>query len=391
MAGAKTPAPYCAHSNPVNVEDGTSCRIPSPAPVPAGISARADLPAGDQSTIINGLIRAATWGDLERWAEVALGPSSFYLGICYGILENLAGSVKGLVDLLRVFILAGLYERAQHPAWIAAGLPDYLIAKAAELTFGSQLKKAHDECLTLLRELKYAVTHPGELFGSITNEYAAKWKRFQSLIVDTNLGSQFEAGKIAGEVLSAGGAVESREVSTVFSTASKVISPPKEIVVVRTYGKNTGTWIEDAQGRTIRVDAQIRESSSGLVRSQDETAAQRVAAATGREGDVGGHILGHRFMADQGEINLFPQEGNFNNSAYRKMENELADWTGKGKEVHVTITLDPPGATRPDVVKVAYEVIDPATGKTVNFHAEKFYNEAGQGFNRVGIKDMEGQ
>ncbi len=201
MAGAKTPAPYCAHSNPVNVEDGTSCRIPSPAPVPAGISARADLPAGDQSTIINGLIRAATWGDLERWAEVALGPSSFYLGICYGILENLAGSVKGLVDLLRVFILAGLYERAQHPAWIAAGLPDYLIAKAAELTFGSQLKKAHDECLTLLHELKYAVTHPGELFGAITNEYAAKWKRFQSLIVDTNLGSQFEAGKIAGEVL----------------------------------------------------------------------------------------------------------------------------------------------------------------------------------------------
>ena len=95
-------------------------------------------------------------------------------------------------------------------------------------------------------------------------------------------------------------------------------------------------------------------------------------------------------MGDQGLKNLFPQEANFNNSAYRKMENELADWTRKGKEVYLTITLDPPGAARPDVVKVAYEVIDPATGKTVNFHAEKFQNEAGQAFQRVGAGDMEG-
>ena len=69
------------------------------------------------------------------------------------------------------------------------------------MAFPSQLKKAHDQYETLLRELKYAVTHPVELFGSIKNEYAAKWKRFQTLAVDLNLGSQFEAGKIAGEVL----------------------------------------------------------------------------------------------------------------------------------------------------------------------------------------------
>jgi len=216
MPGAKTPAPYCSHSNPVNLDDGTSCRMPSPAPVPVGTTARGSSPEGggphpgisghpaqrhSQSTIINGIIRAATWRDLERWAEIALGPSSFYLGICYGILENLAGSVAGVVDLLRVFILAGLYERAHHPAWAGAGIPEYLIAKAAELAFGSQLKKAHDQCETLMRELKYAVTHPGELLGSIRNEYAAKWRRFQTLIVDISLSGQFEAGKIAGEVL----------------------------------------------------------------------------------------------------------------------------------------------------------------------------------------------
>jgi hypothetical protein len=402
--------------------------------VPAGTGPRTVSASGDHFTIVNGLIRATTWRELERSAELALGPSSFYLGVCYGILENLASSVKGLVDLLRVFVLAGLYERAQHPAWIAAGLPDYLIAKVAELTFGSQLKKAHDQCLALLSELKYAVTHPGELFGAIANQYAAKWKRFQSLVVDSNLGSQFEAGKIAGEVLldvlmligvgeaavkfaaklpelaklaeqfgealkvgsrvraaAAGGVAETSEVSKAFSTTSRVFSPSEETAVVRTYGRNTGTWITDAQGRPTRVDATLRESSSGLERSPDEAAAQRVAAATGKEGDVGGHIIGHRFMADQGSKNLFPQEANFNNSAYKKMENELADWTKKGNEVYVTVTLEPPGAARPDVVKVAFEVVDPATGETVNFHAEKFNNEAGQGFNRVGIKDMEGQ
>ena len=327
MAGAKTPAPYCSHSNPVNIADGTSCRIPSPAPVPVGTATCWPSPAGrdnlgifgtpaqhqSPSATIDGIIRAGSWRDLERWAQVALGPSSFSLGMCYGILENLAGSVTGLLDLLRVIVLAGLYERARHPVWIAAGLPEYLIAKAAEMAFPSQLKKAHDQYETLLRELKYAVTHPVELFGSIKNEYAAKWKRFQTLVVDINLGSQFEAGKIAGEVLldvlmligvgeaavkfaaklpelaklaerfgealkagaragrgaGAGAAAESGEISKVASTASKVVSAPTETAVPDAYGKNTGTWITDAQGRTIRVDAQLRESSSGLKRGAE--------------------------------------------------------------------------------------------------------------------------
>ncbi|MAX86430.1 MAG: hypothetical protein CMI07_06055 [Oceanospirillaceae bacterium] len=33
--------------------------------------------------------------------------------------------------------------------------------------------------------------------------------------------------------------------------------------------------------------------------------------------DDGGHIVGHRFMSDQGEKNLFPQKSNLNRGAYK--------------------------------------------------------------------------
>jgi hypothetical protein len=216
MAAGRKPGPQCAHGNPVAIDDGTMCLAQSPTPGSVGTAIHGQPLAGgvpnrgtsghssqghSDSAIVSGIMGAASWKELERCAEVALGPSSFYLGVCYGILENLAGSVAGLVDLLRIFILAGLYERAQHPSWIVADLPGYLTAKTAQLVFGVQLKKAHDQCETLIRELKYAVTHPGELLGSIKSQYAAKWKRFETLIVDISLSSQFEAGKIAGEVL----------------------------------------------------------------------------------------------------------------------------------------------------------------------------------------------
>src|ERR1039458_780535 len=116
MAAGRKPGPQCAHGNPVAIDDGTMCVAQSPTPGSAG-------------TAIHG--------------------------------QKLAGSVAGLIDLLRIFIRAALYERAQHPSWIVADLPGYLTAKTAQLVFGVQLKKAHDQCEALIRDLKNAVTHPG--------------------------------------------------------------------------------------------------------------------------------------------------------------------------------------------------------------------------------------
>src|SRR5690606_26677043 len=145
-------------------------------------------------------------------------------------------------------------------------------------------------------------------------------------------------------------------------------------------GANTVTWTNDSLGRPIRAEADLSEVFGGLDRSAAETRAQREAGDRGVEGDHGGHIIGHRFVKDQGLKNMFPQDGNFNVSAYKKLENEWADWIDAGMEVHATVELSPKQQDRPDNVRVAYEVVDPADGRVVYDQRVTFRNEAGQEF-----------
>jgi len=78
---------------------------------------------------------------------------------------------------------------------------------------------------------------------------------------------------------------------------------------------------------------------------------------------------------------MFPQNAHFNNSAYKKMENEWADWIEKkGGSVEVSIQLMGNGA-RPDKVRVEYFLID-AKGKIVDEIRKNFLNDAGQVFIR---------
>ncbi len=153
-------------------------------------------------------------------------------------------------------------------------------------------------------------------------------------------------------------------------------------------GDNTVTWTNDSEGRPIRAEADLSEVFDGIDRSSAETSAQRESADRGIEGDQGGHVIGHRFVKDQGLKNLFPQNGNFNVSAYKKLENEWADWIDSGKEVHITVELTPKNQDRPDRVRVAYEVVDPADGRVVYDQRVTFRNEAGQEFDRVPRSEM---
>jgi len=153
-------------------------------------------------------------------------------------------------------------------------------------------------------------------------------------------------------------------------------------------GDNTVTWTNDSQGRPIRAEADLSEVFEGIDRSNEETDAQREAADRGIEGDQGGHLIGHRFVKDQGLKNLFPQNGNFNVSAYKTLENEWADWIESGKDVHIVVQLTPKGQDRPNHVRVAYEVTDPATGQVVYDQRVTFRNEAGQHYERVPRADM---
>jgi hypothetical protein len=65
----------------------------------------------------------------------------------------------------------------------------------------------------------------------------------------------------------------------------------------------------DEAGNTISASGNLREYFKGVLRSPAKIRAQADAAAKGIAGDQGGHLAGHRFVRDQGDINLFPQEG----------------------------------------------------------------------------------
>ena len=158
--------------------------------------------------------------------------------------------------------------------------------------------------------------------------------------------------------------------------------------VAATTGKNTVKWTVDAEGHTIKAEAKLKEVFVKAPRGSAERNAQAAAAAAGEADDVGGHIIGHRFVKDQGPVNMFPQDVQFNNSAYKKLENEWADWVKKGKEVDVQVSFSGGTATRPERVNVRYVVTDPATGDVLYSRARPFKNEAGQTFDRVPAKDM---
>lgn len=186
------------------------------------------------------------------------------------------------------------------------------------------------------------------------------------------------------------GSLSPREAAPIalFGALPSIFSASATTQTTAHVGDNTVTWTNDSQGRPIRAEADLSEVFTDIDRSPAETDAQGEAADRGIEGDQGGHLIGHRFVKDQGLKNLFPQNGNFNVSAYKTLENEWADWIESGKEVRITVDLTPKGQDRPDRVRVSYEVVDPASGDVVYDQRVTFRNQAGQHYDRIPRADM---
>ena len=148
-------------------------------------------------------------------------------------------------------------------------------------------------------------------------------------------------------------------------------------------GANSVEWTVDANGYPKHVEATLSElQPSGAARSSAETTAQDKVRGRGIDGDDAGHVIGHRFLGDQGTRNMFPQQFNFNRGAYKTMENEWAAWIDHGGTVKAKVDLLGGTPERPDQVKVTYEVFNDA-GKRVFRNTDLFDNAAGQSFDRV--------
>ena len=154
-------------------------------------------------------------------------------------------------------------------------------------------------------------------------------------------------------------------------------------VTVVGHGENEMTFSTDKNGKLVEATAVLRKYHKGAKRGSKEKNDQLSVGKKGLAGDEGGHVIGHRFGLDQGMENMFPQDANFNKSAYSVMENEMADWIAAGGEVRLSIKTSKYVGDRPSVIEVRYEVINPKTGKAVYKRPKRFRNDANQFYDRL--------
>ena len=136
--------------------------------------------------------------------------------------------------------------------------------------------------------------------------------------------------------------------------------------VITTRGGNTkATHFDPETGRPITERGTITEDFGSSTRGDNATDIGNLGEST----DDGGHLGGHRFYGDTPDEGIAPQAANLNRGAWKKMENEWADWVGKGYQVDYTVT-------------------DPATGNAAYRNFPMFDNVAGEAFDRVSRTDM---
>ncbi|WP_394278342.1 DNA/RNA non-specific endonuclease [Microbacterium sp.] len=155
-------------------------------------------------------------------------------------------------------------------------------------------------------------------------------------------------------------------------------------VVTRRGGNSKTTHSDPSTGRPVRESGIIREDFGSSTRGDNATAIGHL----GRSGDDGGHIGAHRFFGDTPDEGIVPQAANLNRGAWKRMENEWANWTAKGYEVSYDIDVYPPGAVRPDSFEVTYTVTDPSTGTVAYRNWPSFWNESGEAFDAIHPRDM---
>ena len=195
-----------------------------------------------------------------------------------------------------------------------------------------------------------------------------------------NIGTLVVGG--AGVVKSGLEGIGALDAASGMARADTALSVPNS-VVTRTVGQNSVNYTLDAQGNTLSANGSLLEDFGGGTRSSTEVQAQANAAASGVTGDQGGHLVAYRFLPEQGPINLFPQDANFNVSAFKTVENDYARYVDQGYQVDFEHTLGnfDPITGRPGTVNVDFTVRD-STGSVVDSYSQLFNNAPGQTYVR---------
>ncbi len=119
------------------------------------------------------------------------------------------------------------------------------------------------------------------------------------------------------------------------------------------YHVNGYKFSTDAKGRVESVEGQL------TLEKAERNGYQQVKAG-GKDrlpDDEGGHLIASIFNGPGEAINLKAMDGNFNKSAFKQLENTLADALKAGKKVDVKIDVIHSGdSLRPDSFRVQYSI-----------------------------------
>lgn len=176
----------------------------------------------------------------------------------------------------------------------------------------------------------------------------------------------------------------SRPAVQVESDVPVIDVPNNPNVISSTVGKNNVQWVTDSNGLPLESSGTLSEYFKGAKRSSAEVKAQATAGQRGLTDDHGGHLAAHRFVLDQGDKNLFPQNKNFNNSAFKTLENDYARFIDQGHSVEFKHVLGDFNSVtgRPDALRVNYKVFD-SNGDLVHKYFNKFNNQHGEVYKRA--------
>jgi hypothetical protein len=137
------------------------------------------------------------------------------VGFCYGLLAHPVDEMAGLRDLALIFLWAEVYDDFYAPigsavrSFSAMGPASMLVRHALNAFHGHspfrhKTQQAREQREQIVAELKDVMKDPGTFFaelpGKMKAEYTDKWRRHKALRAQSTLNSQFQAGKLAGEV-----------------------------------------------------------------------------------------------------------------------------------------------------------------------------------------------
>jgi hypothetical protein len=233
------------------------------------------------------LLGAKTWDELHHIANKLLGPESFFLGACCGIVVNLGEMAFGLLDLLKTFILAGLYEKLHGPLGVDAFEPSSVMLRFARPVFdkilGKQMNDAVRKVRALISGIGKIIKEPGKFLGALwtssKDEYVTKWHRYEQLVSTGRAVDQFRAGELAGEVLA-------QVVLTVLALISGVGAAIRGVQVAVGGVRLTAAAVAELSANLTREAPEVLEIAEGMKTAEGAGSTAEAAANAGQEADA---------------------------------------------------------------------------------------------------------